>query len=179
MKTNEIPPLPSRKDVVTLAAQNFRAESSEFIMGIVDLYGVEPNEPHREFVQVAILHYAEGDVEKLLRLVEDAKRDYQACLYREAFASNALATALEEQGWEFFVLPNLPPTHPVTKEGAAQLLKVNWKQIDEWVERGELKPKLKPISKRRGQYRFAIEELARFQRESEPEVDIAANWAVS
>jgi excisionase family DNA binding protein len=66
----------------------------------------------------------------------------------------------------------LPHYSPVTKEVAAQLLNVHWKQLDEWVAEG----KLNPLAKTRGQYRFTIEELEQFQRENESEVDIAEIW---
>jgi hypothetical protein len=162
---------PSRRDVVTLAAQGFSGEKPDLIIDILDLYGVNPSEPHREFVQAALVFYAQGDLDKLLFLVEEAKRDYRHCLYHEAFSCAADEEA-RSPGWSFTARPLLPHYSSVTKEVAAQLLKVHWKQIDEWVGEGQLRP----LSKLRGQYRFTIEELERFQREKKPDVDIAEIW---
>ena len=172
MKYSDVPVFPSRKDVVTLATQEFREENAEFIMGILDLYGTNANEPHREFVQIALMLYATGDTEKLLSLVERAKCDYRECLHDEAFSRINLD--LENQGgWHFFPSgPPLPQDKPVNNSFAAHLLKVDWMQVDEWVKNGELKP----ISKARRPYLFAIEELERFQRKQEPEFDMTEVW---
>ncbi len=171
MRYSDVPVFPSRRDVVTLAAQSFGGEKPDLVMDILDLYGVNPDEPHREFVQAALVFYAKGDIDKLLLLVEEAKRDYEHCLYHEAFSSVA-DLEVNNPGWSFTVRPLLPHDSPVTKEVAAQLLNVHWTQLDEWVDEG----KLRPLAKTPGQYRFTIEELERFQRENEPEVDIAEIW---
>jgi hypothetical protein len=171
MRYSDVPVFPSRQDVVTLSAQRFGGEEPDFIMDILDLYGVNANEPHREFVQAALVFYAKGDIDKLLLLVEEAKRDYRRCLYHEAFSSVA-DLEVKNSGWSFTIRPLLPHYSPVTKEVAAQLLNVHWKQLDEWVAEG----KLNPLAKTRGQYRFTIEELEQFQRENESEVDIAEIW---
>jgi hypothetical protein len=71
--------------------------------------------------------------------------------------------------------PPLPQDSPVNNSTAAHLLKVDWMQVDEWVKNGTLKP----ISKARRPYLFAIEELERFQREHEPEFDIAEVWHIA
>lgn len=148
-------PLPTRSDVITAAAQEFGSENGHFIMKILDLYGQQANEPHREWMQIVIVHYAKDDVEKLLTFVESAKRDYEKFLWDMAFA----AVPPELEHWDLTPRPHLPPIGVWTKEGAANLLGVDWQQIDEWVASGVLRP----ISKLRGKYRFAIEELERFQ----------------
>ncbi len=44
-------------------------------------YGTEPNEREVVRVQLAILHLARGDMERLLHFVEVARRDYRDVLW--------------------------------------------------------------------------------------------------
>jgi hypothetical protein len=51
-------------------------------MSILDLYGSDPNQPHREFIQVVLVFYSQGNVDKLLSLVEKARRAIRVSLGR-------------------------------------------------------------------------------------------------
>ena len=72
---------PTREEVVQLIRGAF-LESSWIVVGeILDHYGVEPHEPERERVQIAILKLSGSDEGKLLHFVTAAKLDYRDVLW--------------------------------------------------------------------------------------------------
>jgi len=72
---------PTREEVVQLIHGAFQ-ESSWIVVGeILDQYGVEPHEPERERVQIAILKLSGSDEGKLLHFVTAAKLDYRDVLW--------------------------------------------------------------------------------------------------
>ena len=73
--------LPTREEVVRLMQGAF-PESSWIVVGkILDQYGVEPNEPERERVQIAILKLSGSDERKMIHIVTAAKQDYRDVLW--------------------------------------------------------------------------------------------------
>jgi excisionase family DNA binding protein len=154
-----IPSIPSRLDVVTCAAEYFGREDGAFIMEILDQYGTEENEPHREFIQMTAVRAARGNATKLMEAIEEAKHDWGLFLFK---ADMRDLKPLLDNGWD--ITPSIgtywPPSRAVKKDEAAEHLGVDWKQIDEWVKEG----KIKPCSTGPRNYRFAVEELERFQR---------------
>ena len=72
---------PTREQVRAACARRFPDEDAAPILAILDLYGVEPHEPERERVQLAILKLSEGDVARLLATVEAANKDYRDVLW--------------------------------------------------------------------------------------------------
>jgi len=57
--------------------KEFSLDDFKYVMDILNMYGVEPGEPHRIRVQFAIVKLSECDVKRLLYYVERAKRDYR------------------------------------------------------------------------------------------------------
>lgn len=169
-----IPSIPSRLDVVNCAAEYFSHEDGVFIMEILDQYGTANNEPHREFVQMTTIHYAESDADKLIAAVSEAKSDWHRFVWRVSMWKSAKAerdSGIDVSGWDLTPFIELPPSGDFTKEETSKLLNVHWKQIDEWVKEGEIKP----CSTGPRNYRFAVEELERFQ-QMRFAVNIAEVW---
>lgn len=70
----------TRELVTRKAREVFPREDASKIMGILDQYGVRPHEQERERVQLAILKLSGGEVERLQKEVNVAKRDYRDVL---------------------------------------------------------------------------------------------------
>lgn len=71
---------PTREQVRAACARRFPDEDAATILAILDLYGVEPHEPERERVPLAILKLSGGDADRVLATVEAANRDYRDVL---------------------------------------------------------------------------------------------------
>ncbi len=69
-----------REDVSALAQETFPNEDLQTVLDIVDEYGKQPFEIDRERVQIAVIRLSEGNVDRLRKLVVDAKRDYRNIL---------------------------------------------------------------------------------------------------
>jgi len=67
----------TREEVTGLAASLFPAHPPEEILGYLDLYGTEDHELERERVQYCILKLSEGDLDKLISLLDASVRDYR------------------------------------------------------------------------------------------------------
>jgi hypothetical protein len=67
----------TRELVTGLAAELFPAHPPEEILGYLDLYGTESHEHERERVQYCILKLSEGDLDKLISLLDASVRDYR------------------------------------------------------------------------------------------------------
>lgn len=72
----------TRQQVLQDVQVNFPRQDPAQIMELLDLYGLEPSEQHRERVQIAILQLSNGNLPRLFDLVEMAKSDYRTLLYR-------------------------------------------------------------------------------------------------
>jgi hypothetical protein len=78
---NQQPVVPTRQLVCSMTGTIFPHEDVDVVLAILDEYGIEPYEPERERVQLAILKLSEGDVDKLLHYIRAAKQDYRDVLY--------------------------------------------------------------------------------------------------
>ena len=67
----------TREEVTGLAAKLFPAHPPEEILGYLDLYGTEDHEHERERVQYCILKLSEGNLDKLISLLDASVRDYR------------------------------------------------------------------------------------------------------
>jgi len=67
----------TREQVTALAAELFLANPPEEILGYLDLYGTEDHEHERERVQYCILKLSEGNLDKLISLLDASVRDYR------------------------------------------------------------------------------------------------------
>ena len=70
----------TRDNVLAAAAAAFQGEQLESVLAELDLYGVEPHEPERERVQLAIIEICGGSRDKILPYVRIAKTDYRDIL---------------------------------------------------------------------------------------------------
>jgi hypothetical protein len=70
----------TRDNVVAAVHATFPKSDAATILGILDLYGTEFYEREKERVQLAIVSLSEGSEEKLLDLVQAAKKDYRDVL---------------------------------------------------------------------------------------------------
>ena len=69
-----------REDVLAMVRGLFPEPAVAAVVQMLDRYGVEPGEPERERVQLAILKLSEGQSSKLQHYLEAAKRDYRDVL---------------------------------------------------------------------------------------------------
>jgi hypothetical protein len=83
----------TREDVVAAAIATFKGDQLESILCELDLYGVEPHEPERERVQLAIIELSGGSKDKILQYVQIAKIDY-----RDILAWKQLGPVQEAEG---------------------------------------------------------------------------------
>lgn len=67
----------TREEVTAFAADIFPAHLPEEIQGYLDLYGTEAHELERERVQYCILKLSEGDLGRLISLLDAAIRNYR------------------------------------------------------------------------------------------------------
>lgn len=67
----------TREEIAALAEELFPSRPTGEVMGYLDLYGTESYEMDRERVQYYILKLCGGDFDRLLSLIDDAKRDYR------------------------------------------------------------------------------------------------------
>ncbi len=67
----------TREEVADLAASLFPAHPPEEILGYLDLYGAGDHEQERERVQYCVLRLSEGDLGRLVSLLDAAMRDYR------------------------------------------------------------------------------------------------------
>lgn len=72
---------PTREQVRAACARRFPDEDAATILAMLDPYGVEPHEPERERVQLAILKLSCGDADRLLSTVQAANEDYPDVLW--------------------------------------------------------------------------------------------------
>ncbi len=72
----------TRQQVIQDVQINFPHQDPAQIMELLDLYGLETSEQHRERVQIAILQLSNGNLPRLFDLVEMAKYDYRALLHQ-------------------------------------------------------------------------------------------------
>ena len=70
----------TRDDVLAAATTGFQASELASIIAELDLYGIQPHEPERERVQLAIIQLSGGSKEKVLQYVQMAKADYRDIL---------------------------------------------------------------------------------------------------
>jgi hypothetical protein len=71
----------TRADVEAAVTAVFPHSDGGTILGVLDLYGMEPHERDRERVQLAIIALSQGSEEKLLHFVQAAKADYRDILW--------------------------------------------------------------------------------------------------
>ncbi len=64
----------------SIVQEFFPEDDCAFVLELLDLYGTEPYEKERRRVQLAILRLSKGDLNKLLQLIDYAKRDYRDIL---------------------------------------------------------------------------------------------------
>jgi hypothetical protein len=83
----------TREDVLAAATATFKGDQLESILSELDLYGVEPHEPERERVQLAIIELSGGNKDKILQYVQIAKIDY-----RDILAWKQLGPTQEAEG---------------------------------------------------------------------------------
>jgi len=76
----------TRQQVLQDVQVNFPRQDPSQIMELLDLYGIETTEQHRERVQMAILQLSNGDLPRLFDLVEMAKYDYRGLLHQAEHA---------------------------------------------------------------------------------------------
>jgi len=78
-----------REDVVQTIREIFPNEDLQTILDVLSEYGKQPFEIDSERVQMAAIRLSEGNVDKLLQFVSDAKRDYRDVLswYATKFGS--------------------------------------------------------------------------------------------
>lgn len=71
----------TREDVLAAARRDFPESESDAVMRQIDAYGVNPDEPEKARVQLAILKLSQGSMEKLAYFVDAARRDYRDLLF--------------------------------------------------------------------------------------------------
>ncbi len=69
-----------KEDVIRTIEEVFPNEDLQTIMDVMNEYGKRPFEIDTERVQVAAIRLSEGNTDKLLQVVSDAKRDYRDVL---------------------------------------------------------------------------------------------------
>jgi len=69
-----------REDVIHAIEEAFPHENLQTLLDIMDEYGKQPFEREIERVQIAVIQLSESNIDKLLQLVSDAKRDYRDVL---------------------------------------------------------------------------------------------------
>lgn len=69
-----------RELVLAAVVRRFGATQRDRALAILDTYGTEPQERETERVQLAILNLCAGDLGRLRRFVDTAKRDYRDVL---------------------------------------------------------------------------------------------------
>ena len=69
-----------QEDVVQAIAEVFPNEDMQTVLDVLSEYGKQPFEIDSERVQIAAIHLSKGDIDRLLQLVVDAKRDYRDVL---------------------------------------------------------------------------------------------------
>jgi len=150
--------------VAAEVAEHFPGEDSAFILEILNLYGSEPGELHREWMQIYLLQHARGDLDLLLRSVEEAKQGYRQFLDRAR--DEALSYFLAEHPhMSVTLMPHEPPERPLSRTDAVNWMGVSWTEFDRWVEEQKLCP-LQYVQ-HAGRRLFAVADLERLQRERE------------
>lgn len=71
----------TREAVLQAVEAAFPDHEATDIIEILDMYGVEAYERERERVQLAIVKLSQGDVDRLLDMVQAAKIDYRDVLF--------------------------------------------------------------------------------------------------
>ena len=66
-----------KEDVIQAIQETFPNEDLQTVLDVLSEYGKQSFERDVERVQIAVIRLSEGDVDKLLQLVSDAKRDYR------------------------------------------------------------------------------------------------------
>jgi hypothetical protein len=75
-----LPFKPSRKLVLSKIEHVFPESERAAVLQVLDRYGLGPNEPERERVQLAILKVCGGDQEQLRLALDNAKSDFRDVL---------------------------------------------------------------------------------------------------
>lgn len=70
----------NREEIIAAIRSTFPADDVADVLAALDRYGAEPHERERERVQLAIIALSQGNKDKLLQLVQDAKTDYRDVL---------------------------------------------------------------------------------------------------
>jgi hypothetical protein len=86
---------PKREELLAIVAGLFPETEVPAVMQTLDGYGVQPSEPERERVQLAIVKLSAGQKSKLQHYVEAAKRDYRDVLYWSENPAQPAASVLE------------------------------------------------------------------------------------
>ena len=69
-----------KEDVIQAIRDVFPNEDLQTILDVLSEYGKQPFERDSERVQIAAIQLSEGDIDRLLQFVVDAKRDYRDVL---------------------------------------------------------------------------------------------------
>lgn len=79
-----------KEDVVQAVKEVLPSEDLSSVLDLLDEYGKQPHEMDRERVQLAAIRLSEGNIDRLLQLVADAKQDYRDILvaYATKFGAN-------------------------------------------------------------------------------------------
>ena len=102
--------------VIAKIKQCFPGEDQGEILSVLDRYGFESHERERERVQIAILKLSEGDLTRLHKEVDVAKRDYK----------DVLAWAEYSEGMKY-------ATWLMDKEKVREINKRDQKQYLDWL----------------------------------------------
>ena len=69
-----------KEDVIQAVQEILPHEDLHTVLDVLDEYGKHPYEMDQERVQIAVIRMSEGDIDRMLQLVSDAKRDYRDVL---------------------------------------------------------------------------------------------------
>ncbi len=70
----------TRDDVLAAVRASFADSDSATILALLDSYGTEPHEREKERVQVAMIELSAGSKQKLIYMIDIAKKDYRDVL---------------------------------------------------------------------------------------------------
>jgi hypothetical protein len=110
-------PQVDRNDVERVIRRDFSAKNFEQVLLILDDYGCMPHESGKDRVQLAALKLGEGNIEKLRRVIDEAKTDYRDVL-----------AAAEYPG--FF---KIGATQDTPAKVYNPLIDADWQQYSEWL----------------------------------------------
>ena len=107
-------------DVARIVSRDFPAGRADEVLAMVEEYGTERwhDEPHR--VRLAVLKLAAGNIERLRREIEEAKRDYRDVLAPAEYPSYCR---------------RVPGPGVVPPEEEQRIIDADWKQYQDWLTR--------------------------------------------